>query len=131
LLSLGRKGGQREKGGREIRIKRQGDLDAQVLKKPTKPKIFSSQEKQEIEQETGKKRWGRSMAERKHTWDDGTGARSGLDLGSARWWLPRQAFASPCRCYYFYFSAIAATRLLGAQHPISKYLEEWILKIEW
>jgi hypothetical protein len=49
----GREG--REKAGREIRIKRQGDLDAQVLKKPTKPKIFSSQEKQEIEQETGKK----------------------------------------------------------------------------
>jgi len=39
LLCVGRA---REK--EEIGIKRQGDLDAQVLKKPTKPKI-SSQEK--------------------------------------------------------------------------------------
>jgi hypothetical protein len=59
LLCVGRA---REK--EEIGIKRQGDLDAQVLKKPTKPKISSQGKKKASkrgEQKTGKG-WGRRMA---------------------------------------------------------------------
>jgi hypothetical protein len=88
----GGKGGGEKTGSKA----RKFDLDAAVLKKPTNPKIS----RQKSNQETGKRCGTKSI----HTWESSSSSSS-IEVGVLCawwmdvlvWWLPRRAFALPCR----------------------------------
>jgi len=124
---------------KEIGIKRQGDLDARVLKKPTKPNIISSQQKASERVGNGKRlRWGRRHGTARpsiHTWRSSCSEADEIDefslpgrpvssavRGGCR--VKLSPVATPCRCrchcvlYYFSALPVPLLALVRWLHPI-------------